>query len=115
MDEKTLKHPKEDRFEILTTICVDLNMESGDLGKCYYTENIYIAAFLKAMDLRLVAIHRCREKQDNRTFTHFWFENADEVKPYIMSYHNDTKNNNVNASGMVTALQAIKKILNVGR
>lgn len=115
MVDSLLKHPKEDSFEILTTICVDLDIESDDLNDCYYTDNIYIAAFLKARGLGLVAIHRCKDKKNYRTFSHFWFKEVQKIKPFILSYHNDIINPNINASGFVSALQSIKKILNVSR
>jgi len=112
------EHPLNDNFKILSAILVAEKIELCEtefIKDLYYTDNIYIASFLKCKGFELVAIQRTEDKRTGRLFSHFWFIGKTEVKFFVMSYHNNSIKENVNASSFVTALSAIKKILNIGK
>jgi len=112
MEDKR-KHPKNDNFEVLNTMLVDPE-HVVELKDCFYTDNIYISAYLKAKGFVLVCIQKSQDKRTTRLFSHFWFDGIQDIKKEILAYHNN-RDNNINASDFVSALQSIKKILNMGK
>jgi len=112
-----LKHPKNDNLDVETSIIIDSekSFDDVDFDDAYFTDNIYVASYLKAEGKNLVLIMKCADSRNNRTFFHFWFEDRANVKPFVIGYHNNRHKHNVNASSFVSELQSIKKMINLGK
>ena len=104
----------KNNLEVLSVILIESSFDINGLKDCYYTNNIYIAAFLKTKGYELVVIQKCKDTKSERLFTHFWFDDKEGVKPDVISYWNDPREN-VSASQFVVSLQAIKRILNLAK
>ena len=114
--DNALKHPKKDNLTVQSTLFVDQKYNDSDLKDFFYTDNIYIASFLKVKGCKLIVIHRCVDDISQRRITHFWFVHEDGnmmIKQTMLNYYNDVLNNNVNANTFVASLQSIKKLLNI--
>jgi len=117
MKEKQ-RHPKNDNLEILSSLMVEPKAIDIDLKDCYYTDNIYIASYLKVKDCKLMMIYRCQDISNQRMVTHFWFIHPDgnePIKQATLNYYNDVLSYNINANSFVASLQSIKKLLNIGK